>query len=292
VGGGLNFRAEMIIMTPMSPDAASGMSVSVRAFSAICLGLMLLFPGLSRAPAEEAPTKGKILAVYEVNLAGFSLGEFRLRARFQGSSYELKGEGSFSLFFGQIYKASGDATSAGKFRGVGLAPASFTVEFEGGGKKEMRRLSFARGGVSNVSVVPPKWARRRVPVTQDQLAGVLDPLSALFLHAGAVCDETMKVYDGVLRFDIVLTPKRAEQLPNEAPASLSGPATVCSAKFVPVGGYKPDNPAMKYLSQTDQIEAWLVRLPQTTLHVPYWIGVPTPFGRGSATLTKLRIDLD
>ena len=36
----------------------------------------------------------------------------------------------------------------------------------------------------------------------------------------------------------------------------------------------------------------MVRLPQTTLHVPYWIGVPTPFGRGGATLTKLKIDLD
>jgi Protein of unknown function (DUF3108) len=282
-------------MTPMSPDAASGMTVSLRAFSAICLGLVLLFPGLPRAPAEEAPTKGKILAVYEVKLAAFSLGQFRLRARFQGSSYELKGEGSFSLFFGQVYKSSGDTTSAGKFRRVGLEPSSFTVTFEGGNKKEMRRMSFARGAVSNVSIVPPKPMWRRVPVTQEQLAGVLDPLSALFLHTGAgpqVCDETMKVYDGVLRFDIALTPKSAEQLPNDAPTGLSGAAAVCNAKFVPVGGYKPDNAAIKYLSQTDQIEAWLVRLPQTTLHVPYWIGVPTPFGRGSATLTKLRIDLD
>jgi Protein of unknown function (DUF3108) len=282
-------------MTPMSPNAASGMAVSVRAFSAICLGLVLLFPSLSRAPAEEAPTKGKIFAVYEVKLAAFSLGQFRLRARFQGSSYELKGEGSFSLFFGQVYKSSGDATSAGKFRRVGLEPSSFTVTFEGGGKKEMRRMSFAKGAISNVSIVPPKPMWRRVPVSQEQLADVLDPLSALFLHTGAgpqVCNETMKVYDGVLRFDIVLTPKSAEQLPNDAPAGLSGAAAVCNAKFVPVGGYKPDNAAIKYLSQTDQIEAWLVRLPQTTLHVPYWIGVPTPFGRGSATLTKLRIDLD
>jgi hypothetical protein len=46
------------------------------------------------------------------------------------------------------------------------------------------------------------------------------------------------------------------------------------------------------LSQTDQIEAWLVRLPQTTLYVPYWIGLPTPLGRGGATLTRIKIELD
>ena len=40
------------------------------------------------------------------------------------------------------------------------------------------------------------------------------------------------------------------------------------------------------------IEAWLVRLPQTTLYVPYWIGLPTPLGRGGATLTKIKIELD
>jgi hypothetical protein len=124
---------------------------------------------------------------------------------------------------------------------------------------------------------------------------VLDPLSAAFLHmtgGASVCDATMPVYDGLLRFDLVLTPKRADQLPSEAPAGLTGPAAVCNVKFVPVGGYKPDNAAIKYLSQTDEIEAWLVRLPQTTLYVPYWIGVPTPLGRGGATLTKIKIELD
>ena len=62
-------------------------------------------------------------------------------------------------------------------------------------------------------------------------------------------------------------------------------------KFVPISGHKPDNAVVQYLSQTDKIEAWLVRLPQTTLYVPYWIGVPTPLGRGGATLTEIKVDL-
>jgi hypothetical protein len=282
-------------MMPMSPDAGSGMSV--RAISAICLGVVLLLSGLSRAmPAGEVPTEGRILATYGVDLAGFSLGEFTVDARFKGSAYELKAEGRFSLFLGRTYKSSGSTESAGRFTNGGLKPSSFKLSVKNGDKREARRLSFARGAVSQVTFIPQKKiAKRRVPVTKDQLVDVLDPLSAAFLHmqAGApVCDERMPVYDGLLRFDLVLTPKRADQLPREAPAGLSGPVAVCNVKFVPVGGYKPDNAAIKYLSQTDQIEAWLVRLPQTTLYVPYWIGVPTPLGSGGATLTNIKIDLD
>jgi len=283
-------------MVPMSHGFGGGMSL--RTFSAIGLGLAVLLSGSSRpVPAEEVPTESRVVATYDVDLAGFSLGEFRLHARFEGSAYKIKGEGSFSLFVGQIYKSSGATTSAGRFRKTGLEASSFTVNFESGGKKEARRLSFAGGDVREVSIVPPKKGigRRRVPVTEDQLVDVLDPLSAAFLHSNAVtpvCDETMKVFDGRLRFDIVLTPKRADRLPREAPPGLVGPAAVCNVKFVPIGGYKPDNAAIKYLSKTDQIEAWLVRLPNTTLYVPYWIGVPTPLGRGGATLTKFKINLD
>jgi hypothetical protein len=292
--GGLNLRSEMIIMTPMSPDAGNGMNV--RAFSALCLGLALLLSGLSRAvPAEEAPSKGKISATYEVALVSFNLGEFTIDARFEGSAYELKGEGRFSLFLGRTYKSSGSAESAGRFASGGLEPSSFKLSIKNGDKREARRVSFARGAVSQVTFNPQKKiGRNRVPVTQEQLADVLDPLTAAFLHtsSGNPCDDTMKVFDGRLRFDLVLTPKRADQLPREAPAGLSGPAAVCTVTFVPIGGYKPDNAAVKYLSQTDQIEAWLVRLPHTTLYVPYWIGVPTPLGRGGATLTKIKIDLN
>lgn len=282
-------------MTPMSRHAGRGMSAG--ALGAICLGLALLLSALSSAvPAEQVPTEGRILATYQVNLAAFSLGEFTVDAQFKGSAYELKGEGRFSLFLGRTYKSSGSTESEGRFAKGGLEPSSFKLSVKNGDKREARRMSFARGAVSEVTFIPKKKiGKRRVPVTQDQLMDVLDPLSAAFLHmpAGApVCDATMPVYDGLLRFDLVLTPKRDDPLPSEAPPGLTGPAAVCNVKFVPVGGYKPDNAAIKYLSQTDQIEAWLVRLPQTTLYVPYWIGLPTPLGRGGATLTKIKVELD
>jgi hypothetical protein len=88
----------------------------------------------------------------------------------------------------------------------------------------------------------------------------------------------------------VLQPKRIDDLPSEAPRGLSGPVQVCAVKFVPVSGHKRDNPTIQYLSKTDRIEARLVRLPETSLYVPLWIGVPTIIGSAAVTLTGIKFE--
>jgi Protein of unknown function (DUF3108) len=105
-----------------------------------------------------------------------------------------------------------------------------------------------------------------------------------------VCKETMPVFDGERRFDIILTPKQRTKVENKTPNGYSGFAAVCRAKFVPVSGYRPDDSAIKYMSQTDGIEVWLVPLPATIFYVPYRISVPTSFGSGSAELTSFQVD--
>lgn len=270
----------------------------MKGYGALFFGALLIFCGplRDRGRAEPAPAGGQIAATYRVDLAGLSLGEFHLAIAFQGLNYEIEGDGQFSLLAGMLYRGAGMAASAGKLTKAGPQPSSFNLSFEGGGKREQRRLSFAGGAVGQISIIPrKKQGRRRVPVTKDQLEDVLDPLSAAFLHLRpdhAACDHTVPVFDGRLRFDIVLTPKRADSLPNGAPTGLSGPAAVCQVKFVPIGGHRPDKPGIKFMSETDQIEVWLVPLPRTVMYLPYWIGLPTPLGRGSATLTRIKFTLD
>jgi hypothetical protein len=288
-----------IIVTPLSRLAnlagvAAGRGGILRTFG-VALAGALLFSGRLMGDAEAAeafPAGGRIVATYDVAVAGFSLGELHLDARFEGPAYKMKGEGKFSLFLVKTYKSEGTAASTGRLRNQGPEPASFTVNYESGDKNEERRISFKSGDVKDFDIIPPKKAgKKRVPVTTQQLRDVLDPLSAAFLHmqsGDSVCDDTMPVFDGRLRYDIVLQPKRIDNLPSEAPRGLSGPVQVCAVKFVPVSGHKPDNPAIKYLSKTDRIEARLVRLPETSLYVPLWIGVPTIIGSAAVTLTGLK----
>ena len=266
----------------------------MRTFGVALAGALLFSGGFvgDGEAAEAFLAGGRLVATYDVAVAGFSLGELQLDAKFEGPSYRMKGDGKFSLFVGKTYKSGGTAVSAGRLRSQGPEPASFKVNYESDDKGEERRITFKGGDVKDFTIDPPKNpGKKRVPVTTQQLRDVLDPLTAAFLHVqsgDSVCDDTMPIFDGRLRYDIVLQPKRIDDLPSEAPRGLSGPVQVCAVKFVPVSGHKRDNPTIQYLSKTDRIEARLVRLPETSLYVPLWIGVPTIIGSAAVTLTGIK----
>jgi hypothetical protein len=274
-----------------------------RRLAVIALGALLGFCSSLRdlGLAEETSGRGQITATYRVDLAAFNLGYFHLSAKLKGQAYELQAQGRFSLITGMLYRASGRTTSTGKLSRVGAIPSRFTVNYKGGSKKEERRLSFVDGAVDKVSIVPRKKRNpRSVPVTADQLEHVLDPLTAAFLsvrYNGSlsylnICRQTVPVFDGKQRFDIILTPKRSESAEESAPSGLSGPLAVCRVKFVPIGGYRPDHPGIKFMTQTDDIEVWLVSVPRTSLYIPYRIVVPTAWGSGLITLSEIKLHLD
>jgi hypothetical protein len=80
-------------------------------------------------------------------------------------------------------------------------------------------------------------------------------MTGAFLHARPdlpnanlkICDETLPVFDGQMRFDIVLTPKRQTRVECDTPDEYSGSAAVCGVRFVPIAGYRPDNPSSLWL---------------------------------------------
>jgi len=269
--------------------------VALAALLAVCSSLR------DRLLAEESAERADIAATYRVDLAAFNLGDFHLTAKLKGPEYELQARGKFSLITGMIYRASGKTESTGMLSKVGAEPSRFTVIYKGGSKREERRFSFADGAVDQVSIVPRKRpSPRNVPITADQLEHVLDPLTAAFLSVRSkgsssylnICQQTVPVFDGKQRFDIILTPKRSERVEGNAPPGLSGPLAVCRVKFVPIGGYRPDHPGIKFMTQTDDIEVWLVSVPQTDLYIPYRIVVPTTWGNGLITLSDIKLRLD
>jgi hypothetical protein len=173
------------------------------------------------------------------------------------------------------------------------------LSYSGGDKHGDVRISFADGAVSDVSISPKKRPNpKNIPVTKEQLRGVLDPMTGAFLRARPnlsdadlrVCDETIPAFDGKLRFDIVLVPKQQRRIESKKPEGYSGLAAVCGVKFVPISGFRPGDRGINFMSShADEIEVWLVPLPSTALYVPYRISVPTAFGSGSAEMLSFRI---
>ena len=242
----------------------------------------------------------RITADYGVYWAGLHFGDVHLVITVRDSDYQMKGDGRFSLLGGLIFDWRGATTSAGQLGKSGPKPSLYTLSYSGGNKQGEVRVAFAGGAVAQVVTSPTKRANPRdIPVTKEQLRGVLDPMTGAFLRARPnlseadlkVCDETIPVFDGQIRFDIVLMPKQQRRVESKTPNGYSGLAAVCRVKFVPISGSRPDNPAIKYMSShTDSIEVWLVPLPRTALYVPYRISLPTAYGSGSAELLSFWVD--
>jgi hypothetical protein len=260
---------------------------------------VLLLCGSSQAgkAVEQVPRTSTFQATYDVTLAGFSLGDFHLTADFDGPQYKLRARARFALLAGLLYRGGGTTRSAGTLTADGPEPSIFEVSYKGGGKKERRRITFSDGSVRQISILPNKRPNpRQIPLTKEELEHVVDPLSGAFLSGRSdlpagdlnVCRKTVEVFDGQQRFDIVLTPKRIDKTLDGAPPDLADTVAVCRAKFVPIGGYRPDNAGIKFMTKTDDVEAWLVTVPGTRLYLPYRIVVPTPLGPGSATLTEIK----
>src|SRR5262245_28706698 len=195
--------------------------LSLAAVAVLTCGLGGAPSGDSALAESRVGSANRITAVYRVDLAGFNLGNFRLTTSFRGLDYEMRGEGRFSVLEGLLFEWRGTTASKGKFTGDKPEPAMYALNFQGGDDSQRLRMTFDGGAVTQISRVPRKLPNPHViPTTKEQLEGVLDPMSAAFLYARSdnpngdpkVCDQTVPVFDGEQRFDLVLKPKRTAKL--------------------------------------------------------------------------------
>lgn len=273
--------------------------LSLAAVAALTCGLGGSFSTETAYAENSLSSASRIVAIYRVDLAGFNLGDFRLTTVFRGDDYEMRGEGRFTVLQGLIFEWHGTTASAGRVTSTGPEPAMYALSYTDGGKKtEQLRMTFGSRAVTQVSIFPTsRPSPRTIPVTKEQLEGVLDPMSGAFLSAHSenpngdlkVCNQTLPVFDGKQRFDLVLRPKRAVSVQKTTPTGYGGPAVICGVKFIPIAGYQPDNPGIRLMSQTDEIEVWLIPVRGTYMYVPYRIVLPTPVGYGSAMVTSIQV---
>lgn len=271
--------------------------LSLVALAALTLGLG---PAVepNRAHAQSTESAASVATVYQVKVGRFNLGSFRVSANVQDGQYRMKGDGAFSVLEGLIFKWRGALAGAGQVTEAGPEPATYSFSYSAGKKSERLRVTFGKGYVKQVTIAPRRrQAPGTIPVRKEQLEGVLDPLSGMFLTARSanpngdlsVCNQLLPVFDGWTRFDLVLKPKKRVMVQNKAATSYTGPAAVCRVKFIPISGYRPDDRGIQTLKQSNEIEVWLIPVRGTQMYVPYRIAMPTPAGVGTAVLTSMRV---
>ena len=244
------------------------------------------------AQAGETPSfPAKVDAVYRIAWNGMELGNFVFSSSLKNNEYTLRGETKLSAVLGAFYW-SGFTQSLGKLASGKPLPAAYAFSFEGSSKSGRIDMRFKKSAVSKVTSVPPiEPSPGRVPVTQAQLQGVLDPLSAVMAVTAPVdgkvaganpCKRRIPIFDGKQRFDLVFSHVRNEKLEG-------ADAFVCRVKYVPISGHKM-NKETKFMASTTGIEIWLIPVDEAKIFVPYYVTLPTPMGAATITSAKVNID--
>jgi hypothetical protein len=132
-----------------------------------------------------------------------------------------------------------------------------------------------------------------VPVREQNLKGVVDPLSAIMMLAQYSspnpCDRRLPIFDGKERFDLVMSYKGETKVSEQQPSGQPAIAHVCRVKYRPIAGHKVDA-ENSYLATTDAIEVSLRPVPSANILVPYQITIPTMIGY--ATIVSKRVEIE
>jgi hypothetical protein len=251
--------------------------------------LLLVSAALIRTPAhaDPAPLPAEVRALYKVSFSLLGdIGTFRFSSTVNGEAYALSAEAKIDT---AVFDYSGAMTSMGSVLSASAKPGSYQFSYRQKailGKKKARSLdmAFDKAGVSEVKFVPPDPpSKKAVPVTQEQLRNVLDPLSGVMaLSLGNLakpCEQRLPIFDGKQRFDLVFTPTGRTEA--------KGPGQVCRVRLIPISGHKKGEGADSVIK--GDIEVVLRPVPKANILIPYRVTVPTIIG--AAVLASEKVDI-
>jgi hypothetical protein len=232
-----------------------------------------------------AAAQGKLDARYTATMTGVPIGKGAWVIEIAEDQYTAAASGMTTGLLRVFANGNGSGASRGLVRGDNLIPTTFASRIDNDKRVEELRIVLSAGAVKEVSVDPPSPPNPdRIPLADAHRRGVVDPMSAGLLRVAGngdpvspeACRRTVAVFDGRMRFDLAMSFKRIERV--QAAKGYQGPVAVCGVQFVPLAGYVPERPAIKYLVAQRDMEVWLAPIAGTRVVVPYRLSLQTPFG--------------
>lgn len=245
----------------------------------------------SAEPASGLPWPSRISASYRVTFNGFDMGHFNFSSDVSRSGYTLNSDADLSALLGAFtWKAV--SRSSGTMVADEVKPGGYVFDYRANSRHGSVKLGFNETRVSNVSIVPPsETLEDTVPIKEQHLRDVLDPLSAVMAVTRASanpCSRKLAIFDGKQRFDLLFSFRRQEKVVEKQVTGLPVFAHVCRIRYIPIAGHRM-NEQTKQLSSESGIEISLRPVPHANLVVPYQVTIPTFAGTAYMTLNRVEI---
>jgi hypothetical protein len=257
------------------------------------IALPVLASILAVAPANAK--KSSIGGLYNISIAGFTVGRGSLSLVLQGNAYSAK-VGLEPAGIGTLFTTGkGGAEASGWLVGSKVVPSNYQMASHAANRDFYVALKQGSGHIRKMEVTPQfKPNKERIKVTGKHRKNAMDPLSAALMPVQSAkkalgpeaCKRKLPIFDGWTRFDIKLSYQGTKDVSGKG---YDGPVVVCKAKWVPVAGHRPSKESVKYMAKAN-MEAWLAPMGRDNVLVPYRISIDTASGRLVVEATKLKID--
>jgi hypothetical protein len=210
-----------------------------------CIGLVMAV--LSSAPARAAEESSARIAdlTYEVYLGGLHIFTFEVSMTLQPDRYRVTAEGGTRGMIGFLYAWNMKLAAEGLDDNGHIEARHYAVETDWQSNARTVDLHFAEGGRYELQQNPPPEPDPDIegglPDTLPD--GTVDPLSLAVAASRALaesgrCDQTLPVFDGRRRFDLIVRHVDETILePNEY-SIYQGAAMRCSFSMKRISGFR------------------------------------------------------
>jgi hypothetical protein len=257
------------------------MNRAMRILLATGTAAMMSAQALSTPAAAAETFKG----VYTVSYLGLPIARSTFTSTIADGKVTISGNVSSAGLARIFDSTTGSSSFSGNLSPTGVTPAAFKTSYKSGKKSQLTTISFVNGNVAKTVNVPPTKKRRRwVPLRPGDLRAVSDPISATLIRAKTpadVCKRTIKIYDGEMRANIALSHVSTGDVPG-----YDGQGVTCTAKFIPISGYRPDSSSLTYLKNHSKITISFAPLGQTGIYAPVRATVGTKIGTVTVTARR------
>jgi hypothetical protein len=211
-------------------------------------------------------------ASYTISFARIRVGDITATVVFGPTEYAMSARGRAGGLMKAIMDGEGSFTTRGTVTDGHPVPTYFTSKIVSNAQTSDVTMALDDGRVKEL-VATPLSSQGRVPVTEANRQGIVDPLTAMLFSSAATgalsqeaCRRTLPIFDGHQRYDLKLAFKRMDKVVNEK--GYAGPVVVCSLRYEPIAGHSASNTLVKYVSEGREMELALAPIAGTRWLAP------------------------
>jgi hypothetical protein len=248
---------------------------------------------VSLAGAARADTR--LDAHYTIKVAHIAIGKAEVLVTIGDTAFTSAASGQASGMMRFVVRGEGAMRTSGVVVDGRLVPASFALGTTRDKDRDTIKMTLDGGNVKDLTAETNVPEEDRVPITEADRKGIVDPLTAMLIRmdgtgdmvAADACRRTLPIFDGRRRFDLALSFKRIEQV--KADKGYAGPAVVCAVALNAIAGHRPSSALFKYLAGGRDIELTFAPIAGTRLLAPYGLAINSMLGNLVVEATEFTV---